>query len=680
MKYSVFYILLLDLLLSINSVLPNWDLKKSSVDLLKDEISISVTISEKNMYDMRAKIVKIISKENNEIKVKKELYINDDNMGTTEWEGIESCYLFNKKKYICPTGRNHMHVYTDGLYIMEPTNFNYDGDWDLKCYFHSDYMFVAYTNHFNIFYAIKIKEEYAGWNGDTKMYDGLFDFKWTTTEEQDGDNVVYPMKFLTLHDKRLELKGTKFTVKSDKIDRSDVSTNILLENVRANTYAYFDETNDNFYYISYSSVSDFKSGYYNGGDIPYNSVDSISIIKYNKSPLEFIDDVTINYMKFIPHTKFVYYEITNNKKGINYHGIIDIILNKVIFNTNETILQFFPYLDNSMVAITSESAYKICPISDSSGNCISSCPDNNLIISTFNKNYCGNCENIIFKPNEICVDYCDETIYFKSDNICGLCKDINTQSQYKLINSTGCKENSCPEGAIEYNTDLHICICNEEEGYYFDGENCISQTPKKCHPYCNDCTSYSDDNNEQNCISCNESLNFVLEGSNCKEKCSDKYFETDNKKCMKCDESCKTCFNSSNNCTSCEEKRFLDDNNNCADCSDICENCSEDSKKCISCDKNSEYKYFVEEHHTCVDICPNNTKKKKKSFKCVSSNNNDDEDESNYILWIYIILIAILLLIISICLCKKHYNQKTDSSSIENNLNSQNGSQELIKN
>jgi hypothetical protein len=93
--------------------------------------------------------------------------------------------------------------------------------------------------------------------------------------------------------------------------------------------------------------------------------------------------------------------------------LLNIILNKVIFNPNKTILQFFPYLDNSMVAITSETSYKICPISNSSGNCISSCPSNNLIISTFNKNYCGTCENIIFTPNNICVDYCGETIYYK---------------------------------------------------------------------------------------------------------------------------------------------------------------------------------------------------------------------------------------------------------------------------
>ena len=153
---------------------------------------------------------------------------------------------------------------------------------------------------------------------------------------------------------------------------------------------------------------------------------------------------------------------------------------------------------------------------------------------------------------------------------------------------------------------MNIFIYNEEEGHYFDGENCISQTPKKYHPYFKDCYSYSDDNNEQNCISYNESFNFVLEGSYCKEKCCDKFF--DDKKWMKCDESYKTCFNSSNDCTSCEEKRFLDDNNNCAACNDICENCSEDSKKCTSCDKNSEYKYLVEEHHTWVDMCSNNTK------------------------------------------------------------------------
>ena len=42
-----------------------------------------------------------------------------------------------------------------------------------------------------------------------------------------------------------------------------------------------------------------------------------------------------------------------------YHGVLDITLNKVIFNTNENIDIFIPYSSNSMLAITKEFAYRI---------------------------------------------------------------------------------------------------------------------------------------------------------------------------------------------------------------------------------------------------------------------------------------------------------------------------------
>ena len=69
-------------------------------------------------------------------------------------------------------------------------------------------------------------------------------------------------------------------------------------------------------------------------------------------------------MKFILYTKYVYYTIYNNKTEEMYHGVLDITLNKIIFNTNEDIDIFIPYSSNSMLAITKESAYRICFIKD----------------------------------------------------------------------------------------------------------------------------------------------------------------------------------------------------------------------------------------------------------------------------------------------------------------------------
>ena len=56
-----------------------------------------------------------------------------------------------------------------------------------------------------------------------------------------------------------------------------------------------------------------------------------------------------------------------------FHGMIDIEFNKIIFNTNEEIIAFKPYTNNSMLAITSKSAYKICAIKGSDNDCIDEC-------------------------------------------------------------------------------------------------------------------------------------------------------------------------------------------------------------------------------------------------------------------------------------------------------------------
>ena len=391
----------------------------------------------------------------------------------------------------------------------------------------------------------------------------------------------------------------------------------------------------------------------------------------DKNPLQFIDDVTIKKMKFIRNTKYVYYEIYNNDKKISYYGIIDIILNKVIFNTNETIIKFMPYSSNSMLAITEESAYRICAISD--GNtCINSCDNNNILINNYKPNVCGNsCEIISFIlfPNNICIEDkdCDESIYYKNNkNECGLCKDIGEGRDYKLINSTGCHQNECPTNSYEYNKDYHLCIC--DNGHELKDGQCLP-VDTKCYKFCKGCKEFSDNINDQKCIECDPSYDLLFEDGNCVEKCSKGKYASLENKCENCSESCVTCEKDKNNCTSCNLKEYLTKENQCLPCSEECYSCSENNKNCLSCDNSSKYKYFFESNHTCVEKCPNGTiLKENKCININETNNEDGEDNSNkedYMFWIFIILIFILLLIISLILWKRYYNKKDDSHLIE---------------
>ena len=49
----------------------------------------------------------------------------------------------------------------------------------------------------------------------------------------------------------------------------------------------------------------------------------------------------------IRNTKYAYYKIYNIVKQKTYYGIFDIKLNQILFNTNEEINTFIPYIENS---------------------------------------------------------------------------------------------------------------------------------------------------------------------------------------------------------------------------------------------------------------------------------------------------------------------------------------------
>ena len=85
-------------------------------------------------------------------------------------------------------------------------------------------------------------------------------------------------------------------------------------------------------------------------------------------------------MNILLYNKYIYYSIKNTKTGKKYHGIYDIKLDKIMFNTDVEIDTFIPYSDISMLAITKDTAYQICAIKDDNNKCISECTDGLVIL------------------------------------------------------------------------------------------------------------------------------------------------------------------------------------------------------------------------------------------------------------------------------------------------------------
>ena len=99
------FIIILNLIISIFSVLPIWDFKKSSKDLLGTDNSCSYTISNRGMYAMSASLEKKITRSNGNITHINYLKIDNVDKGTVKFENIESFYDHHDSytiKVFCP--------------------------------------------------------------------------------------------------------------------------------------------------------------------------------------------------------------------------------------------------------------------------------------------------------------------------------------------------------------------------------------------------------------------------------------------------------------------------------------------------------------------------------------------------------------------------------------------------
>ena len=600
MKLFLLYFLYFQLISFSISIIPIWNFENSAINLFSSSTEDSFVVCEREMYDLNLKLERKLEKDGEQKNI---IYFFNVEKGDVPWEDIESFYKINSTEFICPKGKYHMHIYNNDIQEFQeviPDSFSEDEDWDLQCYYQKDqsYMFVAYINKHPKMYSLKINT--WAWK-EIEFNEGLYDFKWVT----DPVNNEYPMKAIVLKDNMITLKGRTFQINGNenKIEFYDKQEKQFIK-ILSHSNSYYNLYNNNFYFMTYDSTDNFVSGFYNETEtIDYDNIENIEPIISNSSPLEFFNEVEIIYLKFIKNTKYTYYKIKDNTKNVIYHGIIDLLLNKVIFNTDEEINEFKPYSNNSMLAITNNSAYKICAIQQN-GICIDECSNSFSIFDTSKPNQCGqeiNCD-IILIPNEICIESCDENIFTKIGKKCGLCRDMDSEKKYKLLNSTGCVDEN-EANTIVVNEKLKFLSC--KENYTLNNGRCVPI----CYELCETCEEYSDNINDQKCTSC--SNDYLLKGGNCVTDCNDGYFVKE-KKCEECPEFCKNCENS-DKCNICYDGYYLEENE-CKKCSDNCETCSKGPEEngnnnCITCDQNTLNKYLINDdnYHSCVEECPDNT-------------------------------------------------------------------------
>ena len=580
-----------------------WNFNASTIDLLSSNIYKSI-IYDETENDFHIKLLKYINFTGNIMNnnyVKK----NNEEAQEVDWEDIYNIYHYNNHKYICPKGKSHLIDYSSNKIEEIKSPFlnmtNTINNWELTCYFSNDSILISYLGskdkHLYIFNITN-----GSWDiipTDFEFYDIL----WPNKEIY-YRKTIYIMALLLLEnehgEKSLRLGEIRLDISDKKISIENETA--LITSVLDKSNAFFDE-NNYFYWISYDDNL-FQSGYSTtplSEDIRNIDMNNDILIKNNSWPSS-LSNIKIHYINFIRNTKYVYYKIESNNNI--YHGIFDIKMNKIVFNTNIMMNYYKPISKYSLLAITKTSAYEICINGIDKGKCIDECPPGKtIIIDTEKGNYCGGnelCDNYILTTNNSCIDKCNETIYTFDEHYCGYCKHLNKSFPYKNIKEKLCQKEK-PNNTFFLN----------EKFYILD----------YCHSSCETCNGGSDNH----CLSCKDGL--LLNGK-CISECKVGYYSNITN-CLKCESNCLTC------------NKGKENNNN----------------HCLSCNETSGFPFLfkVEElDGNCVDQCPNNTildnstkqcifNKKKDKYK---SPNNSIINEKKSIPWIGIFLLLLFVAII----------------------------------
>ena len=324
MKIFIF----INLILCTFSILPIWNLKNSSIDLLGSSSAYEYTIANRRMYEISMTLKKKITKNSENISHKNYLTMTGEKTladHEVAYENVESFYGKSTASNIlilCPMGYfNPINLNTMSEITFDKWN-NTDY-WDLKCYYHS-------TGTFLMFYFMNGKNQsQAKPNGKSwvkyenlQFYDELYDFKLKNNND-DGYTDNFPFMALIKNNSLIKLYGAKIKFGDEVVERND-EISIDLTESKQNTKGYFNNVTTDFYYITYNDVTDFSSGY-SINPAAANSFEIANTITFennNGSPFEFLDEVEIKEINFLPYNKYVYYSIYNKNTKKTYHGIL----------------------------------------------------------------------------------------------------------------------------------------------------------------------------------------------------------------------------------------------------------------------------------------------------------------------------------------------------------------------
>ena len=341
--------------------------------------SITYTVCTKYSYENnKVDLKRTLIKENGGITKINKVSVNNGEEKIVQFDDIGSFHYLNKQYYICPKGAHHLYDYNKNTYIIPKENFEEETNFKLKCSYHensSTFLVFYLMNGYYSLYGIYIGQ------GDANIEDikriviegeRLYDYKLDDNLIPGNEENYY---MLALFGEKSNIILSSFIAilrKNKNYYYEQSTTQFGLKKIigpeKTFTQSFFkvsDEDNFfDFYYITYSDINNFYSGYSIYGP-SYSDVSNVNV-NDSKVSFDFYEDVEIEEMNFMPYNRYVYYKMKlKNTSTTKYYGIYDTKLFKVIFNTEEYIKYFIPHSFSEMLAITNDSAYIICAMKES---------------------------------------------------------------------------------------------------------------------------------------------------------------------------------------------------------------------------------------------------------------------------------------------------------------------------
>ena len=650
------------------SLTPNWNFISSTKNLLTDS-STSIQIHYSYFWESHLFLNHTYSKNESGIFKTNNLKIVYEKTLSTEVEfnDVESYYHTKYDHhffFICPKGRNNIKNISDISNFQKLNNLtdiSIEGEYELHCIYHTskdaNVLFYALQNnpYAENLYGFSLRNEsFISYNIGNSILDYIM------TEDSETNNIlIICSKNNTIQLKSLCIKDDN-NLNLDSSNEKDIENNSF--SINQGTF-YKNGANEYIlYYITYDkNSSNYSSGYSSVSLNPSSKISNLEFIKNYTLPLEFKNNTKIYSMDLVPKTYFVKYVVKVDEKDPlteiikenTYHGIINIETNKVIFNTDTIIKNF--YVSNSSsneyIIVTENSVYLLCGTAIYNEKCVYKCNDN-LIIDYENKNYCGswNCKGTVLMPYKICIGECKTSLFYEKKNVdgnkeCGLCRDLNQTHNYKVYEEEQCISNST-ENIYELYPSLNIY--------------------KRCYNTCQKCNGKGDENNH-NCIKCID--NYYLTDKNCDIECRESYYKNETeRKCEKCNDNCLNCLKGkegeNNYCTSCKDNYYLLNatgyGQNCV------QNCPENTtikeKFCVDIEIEEEEERKEEEVEE--EEREKGEEEQKKDENKEDSNKNQNINDENIFIW-FIILISLIILVFFIIIytfymCKPEISNDTD--------------------